>query len=142
MFAKLFRKTPLAWFQLKREKTRLAVALAGIAFADILMFFQLGMLDALFDSVVKPYAALQGDLFLINPLFESLGTVRSFPRKQLYQAAGVEGVESINYLYVAQGEWRNSQTLKNQATIVFAINPYNSAIALPDIQANNNEFNN
>ncbi len=142
MFAKLFRKTPLAWFQLKREKTRLAVALVGIAFADILMFFQLGMLDALFDSVVKPYAALQGDLFLINPLFESLGTVRSFPRKQLYQAAGVAGVESINYLYVAQGEWRNSQTLKNQATIVFAINPYNSAIALPDIQANNNEFNN
>ncbi len=142
MFANLLRKTPLAWFQLKREKTRLAIALAGIAFADILMFFQLGMLDALFDSVVKPYTALQGDLFLINPLFESLGTVRSFPRKQLYQAAGVEGVASINYLYVGTGDWRNSQTLKNQATIVFAINPYNSAIALPDIQAKNNEFNN
>lgn len=140
MFANLFRKTPLAWFQLKREKTRLAVALAGIAFADILMFFQLGMLDALFDSVVKPYAAIRGDLFLINPLFESLGTARGFPRRQLYQAAGFEGVESINYLYVGIGDWRNSQTRKNQATLVFGINPDNSAIALPDIQAKNNEF--
>ena len=140
MFRNLFRKTPLAWFQLKREKTRLAVALAGIAFADILMFFQLGLLDALFESVVKPYTSLQGDLFLINPLFESLNVVRSFPRQQLYQAAGAKEVKSINYLYVGQGEWRNAQTRTNQPTMVFAINPYNSAITLPDIQAHQNEL--
>ncbi|MBW4662531.1 MAG: ABC transporter permease DevC [Drouetiella hepatica Uher 2000/2452] len=140
MFRNLFRKTPLAWFQLKREKTRLAVALAGIAFADILMFFQLGLLDALFESVVKPYTSLQGDLFLINPLFESLNVVRSFPRKQLYQAAGAKEVESINYLYVGQGEWRNAQTRTNQPTMVFAINPHNSAITLPDVQAHQNEL--
>ncbi|CAA9590362.1 ABC exporter permease subunit of DevC family [uncultured Synechococcales cyanobacterium] len=140
MFRNLFRKTPLAWFQLKREKTRLAVALAGIAFADILMFFQLGLLDALFESVVKPYTSLQGDLFLINPLFESLNVVRSFPRKQLYQAAGAKEVESINYLYIGQGEWRNAQTRTNQPTTVFAINPNNSAITLPDVQAHQNEL--
>ncbi|MBD1868065.1 FtsX-like permease family protein [Oculatella sp. FACHB-28] len=140
MLRNLFRKTPLAWFQLKREKTRLAVALAGIAFADILMFFQLGLLDALFESVVKPYTSLQGDLFLINPLFESLNVVRSFPRQQLYQAAGAKEVESINYLYIGQGEWRNAQTRKNQPTMVFAINPHNSAITLPDVQAHQNEL--
>nr|WP_259729629.1 ABC transporter permease DevC [Synechococcus sp. CS-1333] len=140
MFRHLFRKTPLAWFQLKREKTRLAVALAGIAFADILMFFQLGLLDALFESVVIPYTSLQGDLFLINPLFESLNVVRSFPRQQLYQAAGAKEVESINYLYVGQGEWRNAQTRTNQPTMVFAINPHNSAITLPDVQAHQNEL--
>ncbi|MBD2535003.1 FtsX-like permease family protein [Nostoc sp. FACHB-892] len=140
MLRNLFRKTPLAWFQLKREKTRLAVALAGIAFADILMFFQLGLLDALFESVVKPYTSLQGDLFLINPLFESLNVVRSFPRKQLYQAAGAKEVESINYLYIGQGEWRNAQTRTNQPTMVFAINPNNSAITLPDVQAHQNEL--
>ncbi|MBD2249139.1 ABC transporter permease DevC [Nostoc sp. FACHB-888] len=140
MLRNLFRKTPLAWFQLKREKTRLVVALAGIAFADILMFFQLGLLDALFESVVKPYTSLQGDLFLINPLFESLNVVRSFPRKQLYQAAGAKEVESINYLYIGQGEWRNAQTRTNQPTMVFAINPNNSAITLPDVQAHQNEL--
>jgi putative ABC transport system permease protein len=140
MFRHLLRKTPLAWLQLKREKNRLAVALAGIAFADILMFFQLGLLDALFDSVVKPYTALQGDLFLINPLFESLNVIRSFPRTYLYQAAGAKAVESINYLYVGQGEWRNAQTRTNQPTMVFAINPHDSAITLPDVQVYQNQL--
>jgi putative ABC transport system permease protein len=134
MFRKFFRKTPLAWLQLKREPTRLAVALAGIAFADILIFFQLGLAEGLFDSVTKPYSALQGDLFLINPLFESLSVVRSFPRQQLYHAAGAKEVRSINYLYIDQGRWRNPQTLKNQATMVFAINPNNSAISLPEVR--------
>lgn len=135
MFRKFLRKTPLAWLQLKREPTRFAVALAGIAFADILIFFQLGLTEGLFDSVTKPYTALQGDLFLINPLFESLSVVRSFPRRQLYQAAGASGVRSINYLYIDQGRWRNPQTLKNQTTMVFAINPSNSAIVLPEVKA-------
>jgi len=46
MLRKLLRKTPLAWLQVKREKTRLFVALAGIGFADILMFFQLGLMES------------------------------------------------------------------------------------------------
>ena len=37
---------PLAWHQLIREKVRLLVALAGIAFAVILMMIQLGFRDA------------------------------------------------------------------------------------------------
>jgi putative ABC transport system permease protein len=141
MFRKLLRKTPLAWLQLKREPTRLAVALAGIAFADILIFFQLGLAEGLFDSVTKPYSALQGDLFLINPLFESLSVVRSFPRRHLYQAAGASGVQSINYLYIDQGRWRNPQTLKNQTTMVFAINPNDSAIILPEVRSHLSQLN-
>ncbi|PSB58285.1 ABC transporter permease DevC [Chamaesiphon polymorphus] len=135
MFRKFFRRTPLAWLQLKREPTRFAVALAGIAFADILIFFQLGLAEGLFDSVTKPYTALQGDLFLINPLFESMAVVKSFPRRRLYQAAGVGEVRSINYMYIDQGRWRNPQTLKNQSTMVFAINPNDSAIVLPEVKA-------
>jgi putative ABC transport system permease protein len=136
MLRKLLKKTPLAWFQLTREPTRLLIAIAGIAFADILIFFQLGLTEGLFESVTKPYTALQGDLFLINPLFESLAVVRSFPRERLYQAAGAAGVKSINYLYIDQGRWRNPDTKKNQSTMVFAINPSNSAIILPEVQAN------
>jgi putative ABC transport system permease protein len=141
MFRKFLKKTPLAWLQLKREPIRLAIALAGIAFADILIFFQLGLAEGLFDSVTKPYSALEGDLFLINPLFESLAVVRSFPRQRLYQAAGTTGVQSINYLYIDQGRWRNPQTLKNQTTMVFAINPNHSAIGLPEVQPHLSQLN-
>ena len=41
-------KTPLSWLQLSHEKSRLLIALAGIGFADILMFIQLGFQAALF----------------------------------------------------------------------------------------------
>lgn len=140
MIFKQFRKTPLAWLQLKREKTRLTVALAGIAFADILIFFQLGLLEGLLDSVAKPYAILKGDLFLINPLFESLNVVRSFPRQRLYQAAGTTGVESLNFMYIERGEWRNPQTLKNETAMVFAIAPDRPSMTLPEVQSHQDQL--
>ena len=40
-----FRKIPLAWLLLTRQPLRLAVAIAGISFAGILMFMQLGFRD-------------------------------------------------------------------------------------------------
>jgi putative ABC transport system permease protein len=66
MLCKLLRKTPLAWLQVKREKTRLIVALAGIGFADILMFFQLGLMESAYASATGMHYRLRGDLFLIN----------------------------------------------------------------------------
>ena len=47
-----FRKIPLAWLLLTRQPLRLAVAIAGISFAGILMFMQLGFRDGLFDTSV------------------------------------------------------------------------------------------
>lgn len=140
MLKNLFRRIPLAWRQVTREKTRLTVAIAGIAFADLLMFIQLGLKDALYDSVSIPYQNLQGDVFLINPLFESLNVIQSFPRERLYQAAGVEGVDSFSSLYIGSGEWRNPQNQTNQATLIWGIDPGNSAITLPEIQPHLSEL--
>ena len=58
------RRTPLAWKNLTHDWRRLAVALAGIAFAVLLMFTQVGFQNALFDSQVKVIDDLQGDIFL------------------------------------------------------------------------------
>jgi len=140
MLNHLFRKTPLAWLQVTREKTRLIVAIAGIAFADVLMLVQLGLKDALYNSVSAPYQNLQGDIFLINPLFESLNVVRDFPRERLYQAAGIDGVESFTSLYIGQGEWRNPQNQTNQAIMVWGIDPENSAITISEVQPYLNEL--
>jgi putative ABC transport system permease protein len=133
MLRKFFRKTPLSWLQLTREKTRLAVALAGIAFADILMFVQLGFRDALFNASVKPHYTLQGDLFLINPQFETLFSVKSFPRARLYQASGFEEVESFSYLYIGMGQWRNPDTQMERTILVFGIDPTKPAFNIPEV---------
>ena len=44
------RRTPLGWLQLNHNRSRLLVALSGIAFADVIIFMQLGFQNALYDS--------------------------------------------------------------------------------------------
>ncbi|MBW4673387.1 MAG: ABC transporter permease DevC [Desmonostoc geniculatum HA4340-LM1] len=133
MIRKLFYKTPLAWLQMSREKTRLAVAIVGIAFADILMFVQLGFKSALYDAAIRPQYSLQGDLFLINPQFETVFSVKSFSRQRLYQAAGFDGVKSVSYLYIDSGQWRNPINHIDRRILIFGIDPANSAFKLPEV---------
>ena len=79
-------KTPLAWLQLKHEKMRLWVAIAGISFAVILMFMQLGFQAALFDSSVQIQKSFKGDIFLLSPRSTALIAMKSFSERRLYQA--------------------------------------------------------
>lgn len=132
----MFRKTPLAWLQVTREKTRLIVAIAGIAFADLLMFIQMGFEGALYDSAVKPHRSLQADLVLINPQFQTLFSVKSFPRERLYQALSHESVESVSPLYIATGQWRNPETRIDRAILIWGVDPARPAFKLPQVNQN------
>lgn len=140
MFGQLFRKTPLAWLQLSREKTRLAIALAGIGFADILMFVQLGFKDALFDASVKPHQALKADLIVVNPQLKTLFSPQSFKRERLYQAAGFEGVKFASYLYINLGQWRNPETRIDRSILIFGTDPANSPFDMPEVSVNLNQI--
>jgi putative ABC transport system permease protein len=81
----------LAWLQLRRQKIRLAVALAGVGFAVVLMTMQLGFRDALFASAVALHQRLDGELFLIHPHHSFLALPRPIPRSRLYQALPFPG---------------------------------------------------
>ena len=140
MVSKMFRKTPLAWRQLMKEKTRLLVAVAGITFADMLIFIQMGFEGALFDAAVKPHRSLEADLVLINPQFQTLFSVKSFSRERMYQALGYEGVESVSPLYIGTGQWRNPETRQERAILVWGMDPAKSAFTIPEIQQNLNQI--
>jgi putative ABC transport system permease protein len=126
-------KIPLAWLQLSREKMRLLVALAGIGFADILMFMQLGFREALFDSAVTLHKNLQGDIFLISPQSTSLISMKSFPSRRLYQTIGFEGVKSISPVYMALALWKNPETRRTRSILVLGFNPTDSILSLPGV---------
>lgn len=132
----MFRKTPLAWRQLMKEKTRLLVAIAGIAFADMLILMQLGLQDALYDGVTQTQRLLQADLVLTNPQFQTLFSVQSFPRERLYQALSADGVASVSSIYIASGEWKNSDTRQNRAILIWGVDPEAPSFALPEIEQN------
>ena len=133
---KLFKKTPLAWRQLMKEKVRLAIAIGGIAFADVLMFFQLGMLDALYDSATNPHRKLQGDLVIVNRQVKTLIDLSSFPRTRIQQALAYEGVASAESVYVGFANWRNPDTRLEKSILVFGFDPLKPAFDLSDAEGN------
>jgi putative ABC transport system permease protein len=129
-------RIPLAWLQLSRERMRLFVALAGIGFADILMFMQLGFRDALFESAVVLHKNLQGDIFLISPQSTSTIAMKSFPTRRLYQTLGFEGVKSISPVYLDFALWKNPQTRGTRSILVLGFNPADSVLTLPGVTDN------
>jgi len=100
-------KIPLAWLQLSHERIRLLIAMAGIGFANLLMFMQFGFRDALFESAVVLHRRIKGDVFLLSPESTALIAMDSFSDRRLYQSAGVAGVEAIHPLYIGFALWKN-----------------------------------
>ncbi|MEH2144510.1 ABC transporter permease DevC [Nostoc sp.] len=130
------QKIPLSWLQLTREKTRLAVALAGIAFADILMFMQLGFRDALYYSNVRFHSSLQGDIVLINSQSSAVLAMRSFSQRRLYKALDLPAVQSVHPIYLDYTVWKNPVTGRPRSILIFGMNPENNLLNLPGVQDN------
>jgi putative ABC transport system permease protein len=126
-------KTPLAWLQLTHEKVRLLVALAGISFADILMFMQLGFRDALFDSAIVIHKKLNADIALISPQSEALHRMKTFSRRRLYQTLGIAEVASVTPVYLKGGDWKNPETQKIRTIMVIGFNPSQSIFNFPPL---------
>ncbi|KAF3886662.1 MULTISPECIES: ABC transporter permease DevC [Nostocales] len=132
MLRKFLRKIPLAWLQVRREPTRLLVAISGIAFADILIFFQLGLMESAYVSATGMHYRLRGDLFLTNAISDNINTIRPFPRARLFQSLATDGVASVNALYTGIGQWRNPDNRTFWQVQVYGFNPSNPAMEVPD----------
>ncbi len=129
-------KTPLAWLQLTHEKTRLLVALAGITFADVLMFMQLGFRDALFNSAVRLHEGIDGDIFILNSKTESLTGIRSFSQRRLYETLGVDQIDSVSPIYIGFSTWKNPLERQTRNILSIGLNPEKNVIMLPGVEEN------
>lgn len=130
----------LAWLQLRREKLRLTIALSGVAFAVLLIFMQLGFQDALFTSSVSVHRRLLADIVLISPQSAYLASMKTFPRRRLYQALGFEGVESVSPVYTQLLPWKNPETGRNRDIFIAGFNPAETVLALPEVNAARAKF--
>ncbi|MDF5707237.1 MAG: ABC transporter permease DevC [Nostoc sp. S4] len=131
-------KFPLivAWLQLTHKRTRLLIALSGIAFAVILMFMQLGFSDGLYDSNVRVHTKLKSDIFLISSRSIALNTLKTFSQRRLYQAQSFDGVESVSSVYLDFGFWTNPQDYTSRQILIMGFNPDEDVFDLPEVQEN------
>jgi putative ABC transport system permease protein len=130
----LKQRTPLGWLQLNHEKSRLLVAISGIAFADILMFMQLGFQSALYDSNTRLNRSLNTDIVLISPNAQNIQNMSTFSRRRIYQAKDVRGVSSAEAMYVNVITWKNPQTRKEKPIQLIGVSPQKSAFNLPAVE--------
>tara|TARA_B100000700_G_C15050848_1_gene860247 strand:- start:1095 stop:2267 length:1173 start_codon:yes stop_codon:yes gene_type:complete len=128
------RKIPLAWLLLTRQPLRLFVALAGICFAGILMFMQLGFRDGLFDASVTVHRLFDTDIVLISPRSMSSISMSGFPRRRLIQSMAhpdVVGVSPVNWNFLL---WRNPQNLKTRSILALGFEPNDPLLLEPGFQ--------
>jgi putative ABC transport system permease protein len=144
-------KTSLAWLQLSHQKMRLLVAIIGVAFSNILIFTQLGLLSLLFEGITLVPQYLDGDLFVLSAYSQNLGR-SSFPIVYLYQVAAVEGVAAASPLYINEKNWVDPATLqgkKSSADIpayanyiqILAFNPTQPIFNLPEVDRQLDKLN-
>ena len=132
---RLLQRTPLAWRQATHRPMRLAAAIAGVTFANVLVFFQLGLSGGLYDSQKRPIQRINGELVMVGGRYLYLGEQVNFPRARLSQALGVEGVAAVTPLYLGITEWLNRDTRQQKQALLFGVDPMNPGLRIPEIAA-------
>jgi putative ABC transport system permease protein len=132
----LLRRTPLAWRQVIHRPMRLVAALAGVSFANVLVFFQLGLSGGLYDSQKRPLQRINGQLVMVSNRYLYLGEQLNIPRARLSQALGVQGVKAVTPLYIGLSEWINRDTRQQKQALIFGLSPENPALSIPELEAN------
>ncbi|MCX5935388.1 MAG: ABC transporter, partial [Pseudanabaena sp. LacPavin_0818_WC45_MAG_42_6] len=136
--AKSKKKKPLflSWLQLRKERVRLLVAIAGISFADVLMFLQMGFRGALFSSAVELHHSINGEIVILSSRYRSLISLDRFTDRRLYQAAGVSGVQSVSPIYLNFIQWRNPYNKQIWDIYAIGINPKHQVLNIKGVVEN------
>lgn len=127
---------PLATLQLWHQKPRLLAAIAGVSFAVVLIFMQLGFREALFDSAVRYHRTLGYGLAMIAPRTENLTRTLPFSRNRLFQTLSDPSVASVTPVYLQNGLLVNPEDRrKTRQIMVLGFDPARGGIDLPGLDA-------
>lgn len=112
----LFGRLPIGWLQLTHSRGRFAAAVAGVAFAALLVFMQLGILGALNSTTTAPYALFRADILMSSDDANSLTDGSNIARARMFQGLAVPGVIDATPLYIGNFELQisNSDTASFQ----------------------------
>ena len=124
------RRIPLAWCLLTRQPGRLLVALAGICFAGMLMFLQLGFRDALFDASITIHRLFNADVVLVSSTSSSSISMEAFPKRRLFQAASWPEVETIAPVRWGLLVWKNPETGSPRGILTVGFDPDDDILRL------------
>lgn len=137
---KLLQRTPVAWLQLSNNPTKMLIGIAGVGFSNLLMFFQLGLMDSLYNSQAKPIERLHADLVMVSSKYSRLGSLQDFPRSRLFRVMGVDGVEAVSTLRVGRATWITPATRQSNDLFVYGVNLTQPSLDFAEIDSNRSQL--
>lgn len=122
---------PLGWLQLRHKPVRLLVAVAGIAFAVLLILMQLGFRSALFESTLRFHERFRYDIALFSQ--DSVFIVRPAPFsiRRLYEAMGHPAVETVSPVYIFPAVWKNPWNNDRRSINAVGVDPDRDVLDTP-----------
>ncbi|QFT82014.1 FtsX-like permease family protein [Roseovarius sp. THAF27] len=105
LLALLLGRLPIGWLQLTHNRGRMTAALAGVAFANVLVLVQLGILGALNGTVAVGYAPFRSDIFISSSDANTLTDGSALSRRVMYQALADRDISAAAPLYLGNVDW-------------------------------------
>lgn len=135
-------RVPLAWRNLTHNKRRLGLAVAGVGFAVLLMFMQMGFRNGMLDSNAAFIKTLNADLVVTSAARYTLSVAEPFARQRLVQTRSCPGVTAAYPVYL---ESRYSALVNSADGVarpirVIAFNLDDPALLLPDVESQRSEL--
>ncbi|MDP5348514.1 MAG: FtsX-like permease family protein [Paracoccaceae bacterium] len=131
LLRRLFGRLPIGWLQLTHNRTRFAAALAGVAFANVLVFVQLGIMNSMGAATLRPYEFFQADLMISAGDANALNEGGNVARQWLLQAMADPDVTDGMGLFVGNVPW--DRATKDITFTTFGVDPAQAAFLSPEI---------
>ena len=107
--------------------------MAGILFAILLIFLQLGFYSSVPKGGLLFYEAMRFDLMLTSSSYVFEAQSGSFPRRRLYQALAVTEVARASAMYQGIGRWLNDEDQLARDVFVIGFNPAEGLFNVPQV---------
>ncbi|KAB2884708.1 MAG: FtsX-like permease family protein [Albidovulum sp.] len=131
LLQRLFGRLPIGWLQLTHNRTRFAAALAGVAFANVLVFVQLGIMNSMGAATLRPYQFFQADVMISAGDANSLTDGGNVARQWLLQAMADPDVADGMGFFIANVPWDRGD--KDISLTTFGVDPAKPGFLAPEI---------
>ena len=127
----IFGRLPIGWLQLTHNRGRFIAALAGVAFANVLVFVQLGIMNSVATATLRPYDFFNADIMISAGDSNALDEGGNVARQWMLQALADPDVADGVGLFVGNVPWDRAE--QDIVMTTFAIDPGRSAFLSSDI---------
>lgn len=133
LLERLFGRLPVGWLQLVHKRTRLVAALAGVAFANVLVFVQVSLMNSMSIATLKPYEFFRADIMISATDANSLTEGGNVARQWMFQAMEDPDVAAGMGLLIGNVNW--PRVTKTLALTTFGVDPAQPGFLAPEIAA-------